>query len=140
MLPASLIYVAVQSKKFIFLLWLQPSYQFYQLKCKLDIDVGSAGGNGDEEGSESEREDVDKERLRFYERSRLRYFYAVAEFDSAATANRIYEECDGLEFEHSACRIDMRFVPADLDLSQRQVSDGPISFASLSGVQLRLRL
>ena len=82
---------------------------------------GESFANSDEDADDSDGEDVDKKRLRYYERSRLRYYYAVAEMDSTQTANRIYVECDGLEFEHSACRLDLRFVPDSLDLTERQV-------------------
>ena len=60
--------------------------------------------SSDEHSSEGEDEDdddggeVDPVQLRLYERSKLRWYYAIAEFDSAATANAIYEECDGMEF------------------------------------------
>lgn len=42
--------------------------------------------------------EVDQDQLRLYERSKLRWYYAIAEFDSAPTANSVYEECDGMEF------------------------------------------
>ena len=45
--------------------------------------------------------EVDTRRLRLYERSKLRYYYAVAVCDSPASANRLYEECDGQEFMKS---------------------------------------
>ena len=47
---------------------------------------------------------MNQRRLQLYERSKLRYYYAVAEFGSAAAAAHVYAECDGLEFERSANR------------------------------------
>ena len=40
--------------------------------------------------------DVDVELMRKYERERLRYYYAIVECDSSATAASLYELCDGL--------------------------------------------
>lgn len=61
-----------------------------------------------EEESESEGGEVDKARLRMYERSKLRWYYAIVECDSVTTARHIYQECDGMEFERSACKFDLR--------------------------------
>ena len=71
-------------------------------------------GDGEDAGA------VDVEALRLYERSKLRWFYAVVACDSAATALAIYAECDGMEFEGSLCRFDLRFVPDEQDFDGRQ--------------------
>ena len=75
---------------------------------------------GDEEEGEEKEEsalaDVDKAKLRKYEQQRLKYYFAVVEFDSAKTANHVYEECDGVEFEHSAVVFDLRFIPDDISI------------------------
>ena len=38
-------------------------------------------------------------RLRQYERSRLKYFFCIIECDTVFTANNIYNNCDGTEYQ-----------------------------------------
>lgn len=55
----------------------------------------------------------DPEKLRAYEASKLKYYFAVVEFASPEHADAAYKEVDGLELEHSSASIDMRSIDPD---------------------------
>ena len=55
-----------------------------------------------------------RERIRRYQLSKMKYYYAIAEFDSAETAEAVYKELDGMEYEGSSLELDLRFVPDDM--------------------------
>ncbi|CAJ0952734.1 unnamed protein product, partial [Mesorhabditis belari] len=61
--------------------------------------------------------------VRQYEIDRLRYYYAVLVCDSPETATIIYEQCDGHEFENSGMRIDMRFIPDEMQFEDARVKE-----------------
>ncbi|CAD6888025.1 unnamed protein product [Tilletia laevis] len=85
-------------------------------------------GGDDEDDDEDEEEEItaktivqvdeggdfDEEALRKYQLERLRYYYAVAEFDSVESASHVYNEIDGTEMERSANVFDLRFVPDEM--------------------------
>ncbi|KAI3381819.1 hypothetical protein SNEBB_004035 [Seison nebaliae] len=48
-----------------------------------------------------------------YELRQLKYYFAVAIFADDETAIQLYNECDGLEFETSGNRLDLRFINND---------------------------
>eukprot|EP00798_Chlamydomonas_sp_ICE-L_P030470 gene30470-35481_t len=50
--------------------------------------------------------------------------------DSETTSLHVYNECDGLEFERSACKFDLRFVADEQDFSERQIRDTANSIPS----------
>jgi hypothetical protein len=67
-------------------------------------DEGGAGPRAGRDASADDGAEVDQARLRMYERSKLRWHYAVVVCDGVPTAAHLYRECDGLEFEISATR------------------------------------
>lgn len=84
---------------------------------------------GDEDESDAE---VNQKRLRMYERSKLRYYFAVVECDAVSTASNLYAQCDGLEFELTA----NRYNPAAFLHSCPAVSlQCPLQFCNMIGIQ-----
>lgn len=72
----------------------------------------------DDDDNEDEGSDYHMEKMRQYQLNRLKYYYAVIVFDSAQTANTVYTQCDGIEYEATATKFDLRFIPDDMDFDQ----------------------
>jgi len=87
---------------------------------------------GDEEDLDEEEEDeLDSEVVRIYEKNKLKYYFAVAVCDSPGTADALYREVDGLEFEKSSNVFDLRFIPDDIefeDLPREVAKDVPANY------------
>eukprot|EP00450_Noctiluca_scintillans_P027317 CAMPEP_0194534128 /NCGR_PEP_ID=MMETSP0253-20130528/72183_1 /TAXON_ID=2966 /ORGANISM="Noctiluca scintillans" /LENGTH=674 /DNA_ID=CAMNT_0039379751 /DNA_START=85 /DNA_END=2105 /DNA_ORIENTATION=+ len=108
------------------------------------------GEDVDDDGVESETEKADfvKTRLntiaaRKYQRQKVKYYYAVAECDSVATASWLYEQLDGIDADGICPDVmDLRFVPDDTVFPHEPKSvatevprhfDGPAQKATMSG-------
>ena len=77
--------------------------------------------------------DFDQEKLRDYEASKLKYYFAVVEFTKPEIADVAYKEVDSMEFEHSSAAIDLRSIPVDGIngvVKGRQIRDEALSVPS----------
>ncbi|SCW02290.1 LAFE_0F03180g1_1 [Lachancea fermentati] len=70
-----------------------------------DVELKDLYEEGDAE------KDYDMKSLRRYQLERLRYYYAVVYCNNVATAQSIYKNCDGTEYESTANMFDLRYVP-----------------------------
>ncbi|KPA81844.1 hypothetical protein ABB37_04102 [Leptomonas pyrrhocoris] len=57
-------------------------------------------------------------KFRRYEMDRMKYYYAVASFDSADTAAAVYNELDGMDIEASGVVLDLRYIDDDETFAQ----------------------
>jgi hypothetical protein len=72
-----------------------------------------------EEAEGTER--IHPERIREYEFTKMKYYFAVVTCDSTQTANALYEDCDGKEFETTSIALDLRFIPDDVSFADREI-------------------
>ena len=63
------------------------------------------------------------DKLRRYEKERLKYYYAVIECDNKNTADQIYRECDGNQFENSNLQFDLRFISDQIEFDPTMLKD-----------------
>ncbi|CAG9584214.1 conserved hypothetical protein [Leishmania major strain Friedlin] len=77
-------------------------------------------------------------KYRRYEMDRMKYYYAVATFDSADTAAMVYNELDGMDIEASGVILDLRYVD-DEEMFESPVSRAdriPANFKPLASFKM----
>ncbi|AMD21608.1 HFL248Wp [Eremothecium sinecaudum] len=88
-----------------------PRELFKSKKKKSNDDDDSDVDINDLYDQEDGEKDYDSGALRKYQLERLRYYYAVVYCDDVSTAEAIYQNCDGTEYESTANMFDIRYVP-----------------------------
>lgn len=94
-----------------------------KMKAMKNTELKSQRANEYEDADEEldiKNEEI-RERVRKYQLNKMRYYYAIAEFDSVESAELVYKELDGLEYEGSSLELDLRFVPDDVEFDPDDV-------------------
>uniref|UniRef100_A0A1I7TZB6 NUC153 domain-containing protein n=1 Tax=Caenorhabditis tropicalis TaxID=1561998 RepID=A0A1I7TZB6_9PELO len=76
-----------------------------------------------EEYKEDEMDDETRTAVREYLVNKLKYYYAVITFDSVQSAIAVYEECDGFQFEETGLKMDMRFIPDEMEFEENRIKE-----------------
>ena len=94
-----------------------------EVKEDMEQEESDNDNESSENGSEVEenQEELDINAIRKYELDRLKFYYAVIEFDSTKTADYIYANLNDFEIESTGNKIDLRAIPDDLKIPKKPV-------------------
>lgn len=67
------------------------------------------------------KDDEVRSKIRRYQLNKMKYYYAVVDFDSEESSEIVYNELDGREFEGTSIELDLRFVPDDVQFDQANI-------------------
>lgn len=77
-------------------------------------------GDSDQDFQLDEHDDGgDMAQLRKYEVNKMKYYYGIITCNKSKTANRIYEEYQGFEFELTNLRLSLSLVPDEMLFEQK---------------------
>ena len=93
-----------------------PPKELFQSKKSKKNDKDDDEINVESIYEEGDAEDYDSKALRRYQLERLRYYYAVVYCSDIRTAESIYQNCDGTEYESTANVFDLRYVPDGMEM------------------------
>ncbi|XP_074317637.1 pre-rRNA-processing protein esf1-like [Silene latifolia] len=102
-------------------------------------DKGENEDAADDDEEDADDDEIYNEKLRAYEKSRLRYYYAVVDCDSVATADYLYKACDGIEFERSSNVLDLRFIPDSMEIKHQPRDVATEAPAEYEGLDFQTR-
>ena len=70
---------------------------------------------------EDEENGYNKTKLRMYEINKMKYYYAVVHCNSKKTAEKIYDEYNGMEIEQTSIPLSLSFVADTLEFPQKPI-------------------
>lgn len=85
-------------------------------EAKKTQDNNNLNNETDENDQESDNQ---MEKIRQYQLNRLKYYVAVIVLDSKSSAEKIYTALDGIEYESTATKIDLRVITDDKVFNQK---------------------
>lgn len=104
---------------------------FGEEMLKKELEQGPlAAWDAEIEEKTGKNEEVDKlneklndKSVRLYELNRLKYYYAVIEFDGEKSADFVYTNVNNMEIMNTGISIDLRVIPEDLEIPRPPVEE-----------------